>query len=76
MAQALRRIDPSPHVSPPGPAAAACRVCGCTEVATDEVIDRGILLLYECPRCDHRWTESRTQPTPVVRALPEVRVAA
>jgi hypothetical protein len=26
-------------------------------VRTDEVVERGVLLLNECPRCDHRWTE-------------------
>jgi hypothetical protein len=82
MAQALPRIDPStPRLSPParstpGLAGDVCRVCGCTEVVTDEVVDRGILLLAECPRCDHRWTEQRALATPVVRGLPEVRVAA
>jgi uncharacterized Zn finger protein len=34
-----------------------CSVCGFTEVFTDEVLDRGAVLLAECPRCDHRWTE-------------------
>jgi hypothetical protein len=34
-----------------------CLVCGFTEVRTDEVIDRGVVLLHECPRCDHRWTQ-------------------
>ncbi len=38
-----------------------CQVCGFSEVFTDEVIDRGWLLLAECPRCDHRWTE-RARP--------------
>jgi len=33
-----------------------CLVCGFTEVRTDEVIDRGIVLLAECPRCQHLWT--------------------
>jgi len=33
-----------------------CGVCGFSEVRTDEVVDRGILFLAECPRCDHRWT--------------------
>ena len=33
-----------------------CLVCGSSEVRTDEVIDRGILFLAECPRCEHRWT--------------------
>lgn len=35
-----------------------CLVCGSNEVRTDEVVDRGIVMLAECPRCDHRWTES------------------
>jgi len=34
-----------------------CLVCGFTEIRTDEVVDRGLVLLSECPRCDHRWTE-------------------
>ncbi|HEY8121102.1 MAG TPA: hypothetical protein VII78_07285 [Myxococcota bacterium] len=34
-----------------------CLVCGFREVRTDEVVERGVLLLNECPRCDHRWTE-------------------
>jgi hypothetical protein len=33
-----------------------CRVCGSSEIRSDEVIDRGLLLLAECPRCEHRWT--------------------
>ncbi len=33
-----------------------CLVCGSTEVRTDEVIDRGVVLLGECRRCHHRWT--------------------
>jgi hypothetical protein len=33
-----------------------CLVCGFTEVRTDEVIDRGVVLLAECPRCRHLWT--------------------
>ena len=38
-----------------------CLVCGFTEVRTDEVIDRGVVLLAECPRCQHLWT---VRPTP------------
>jgi hypothetical protein len=34
-----------------------CLVCGFAEVRTDEVIDRGVVLLHECPRCEHRWTQ-------------------
>ncbi len=33
-----------------------CCICGFSEVRTDEVVDRGVLFLAECPRCDHRWT--------------------
>jgi hypothetical protein len=33
-----------------------CLVCGFAEVQTDEVIDRGLVFLAECPRCEHRWT--------------------
>ena len=36
-----------------------CLVCGFSEVRTDEVVDRGVVLLAECPRCRHRWTERR-----------------
>ena len=31
-----------------------CPVCGCSELRSDEVYDRGLLLLTECPRCEHR----------------------
>jgi len=41
-----------------------CHVCGFAEVHTDEVVDRGPVLLAECPRCDHRWTESRSALPP------------
>jgi hypothetical protein len=34
-----------------------CLVCGFTEIRTDEVMEGGVVLLAECPRCDHRWTE-------------------
>jgi hypothetical protein len=33
-----------------------CLVCGFSEIRTDEVIDRGVVFLAECPRCEHRWT--------------------
>ena len=39
-----------------------CLVCGFREVRTDEVIERGVLLLHECPRCEHRWTERQLAP--------------
>ena len=40
---------------------ARCLVCGSSEVRTDEVVDRGLIFLAECPRCAHRWTS----PTPL-----------
>ena len=33
-----------------------CLVCGSSEVRSDEVVDRGLVFLAECPRCEHRWT--------------------
>ena len=33
-----------------------CTVCGFAEVRTDEVVDRGVVVLAECPRCEHRAT--------------------
>jgi len=36
---------------------ACCSVCGSHEIATDEVHERGLLLLSECRRCENRWTE-------------------
>ena len=51
----------------------SCRVCGCGEVRTDEVMDGAPLFLAECPRCDHRWT-SRA-PLPRVRRV-ALRAAA
>lgn len=41
---------------PAGPAS-GCPLCGAADVARDEVLDTGVLLLAACPRCDHRWTE-------------------
>ena len=41
-----------------------CRVCGSAEVRTDEVVDRGLVLLAECRRCEHRWTDSLAEGRP------------
>ena len=41
----------------PRSAAQACAVCGSTDVAIDEVFERGLWLLSECRRCAHQWTE-------------------
>jgi hypothetical protein len=41
----------------PTAALRACPVCGCG-LHTDEVYDRsGVLVLTECPRCEHRVLE-------------------
>jgi hypothetical protein len=56
-----------------------CRVCGFSEVRTDEVVDRGLLWLAECPRCEHRWTERAPRPAArraVGRGAPAVAPAA
>ncbi len=47
-----------------------CLVCGFAEVRTDEVIDHGVVLLAECPRCDHRWTERSEEQRPAARVRP------
>jgi hypothetical protein len=68
MALALRLPQASPH---------RCRVCGCDPVRTDVVdpgLDLATLLLAECPRCDHRWTEPlQTQPLHSRRAAVAAR---
>lgn len=51
-----------------GSAPTRCRVCGCEEVVTDDVIDASWLWLAECPRCDHRWTATVAPPVQRVRA--------
>ena len=68
--------------------AMACAVCGSREVRTDAV-EQGSksraasrrraetsswLLLAECPRCDHRWTQRLSEASAPARA--PVRVAA
>jgi transcription elongation factor Elf1 len=54
-----------------------CLVCGSSEVRTDEVIDRGVVLLAECPHCDHRWTRTLADVAPLsVRCASPVREVA
>ena len=52
--------------------AASCPVCGSRELHTDAVEHGGWLLLAECPRCDHRFT----QPYGAISAHAVVKVAA
>ncbi len=47
-----------------------CLVCGCQEVHTDAVEDRGWVLLAECARCDHRWTARLAPTEPLVSRIP------
>ena len=68
MAQALRLPETFPH---------RCCVCGCDPVRTDVVdpgADLAALLLAECPRCDHRWTETLPERRVAVPARPTLRV--
>jgi hypothetical protein len=53
-----------------------CRVCGSTEVRTDEVVDRGLVLLAECRRCEHRWTDAPAGGSPRRAAMRVVREVA
>jgi uncharacterized Zn finger protein len=56
-----------------------CRVCGSAEIRTDEVVDRGLVLLAECRRCEHRWTDGRSASggrRVAIRVVREVAPAA
>ena len=61
-----------------------CLVCGFSEIRTDEVVDRGVVFLAECPRCQHRWTsrepiapvESRSTPLEPAAPVGFARVPA
>ena len=49
-----------------------CCVCGFSEVRTDEALDRGVIFLAECPRCEHRWTSQ----DPIAAASPATPLRA
>jgi hypothetical protein len=51
---------------------AKCLVCGCSEIHTDAVEDRGWVLLAECSRCDHRWTARVDSTEPMVARVPSL----
>jgi hypothetical protein len=70
-----------PSLRSPSHTLTRCLVCGFSEVRTDEVIDRGVVLLAECPRCEHRWTRPLAHSRPVAArrgdpAFAEVATAA
>lgn len=52
-----------------------CGVCGCASLKIDEVAHHGRMLLAECSRCEHRWTETLPDWVRGRRVRP-VRVAA
>jgi uncharacterized Zn finger protein len=62
--------------------AGSCPVCGERDVRSDVVEHEGFLLLGECPRCDHRWTQALREEPMLARVpvravhLPEVASAA
>jgi len=51
-----------------------CGVCGASDVAIDEVFERGLWLLSECRRCEHQWTKGPlgSPRGPIVRAVAAV----
>ena len=64
-------------MQPVGRSTTRCLVCGFTEVRTDEAVDRGLVFLAECPRCEHRWTSPAPQwQEPSVAGPVAVRGAA
>jgi hypothetical protein len=75
----MRDVIPSPERT-----LQSCGVCGSSEVRTDEVVDRGWILLAECTRCGRRWTACAepgaaahvTRPRPARRSPREVASAA
>ena len=54
--------------------AGSCPVCGSSAVHTDTVEWDVWLMLAECPRCDHRWTQALHEPPAVVRAAVRAEV--
>ena len=50
-----------------------CLVCGSSQVRTDEVVDRGLVLLAECSHCDHRWTRSLPDGAAPAHGVSQVR---
>jgi len=51
-----------------------CRVCGFSEILFDEAMDRELVVLAECPRCAHRWTDAPQVSPAAVRVASPVRV--
>lgn len=54
----------------PWAARTRCPVCDFAEMRTDLVAERGMLVLRECPRCEHRSTEPVALPVGPLRRRP------
>lgn len=66
-------FEPTP---PPVSAERACRVCASRRVWVDEVLERGVLGLAQCSRCDYRWTWRLQRMSVARRQVDEVRRVA
>ncbi len=60
----MKAIDGMRKMSAMNRTQGRCRVCGFSEIRTDEVVDRGVVFLAECPHCEYRWTS----PEPIAAA--------
>ena len=71
----MNAIDAIGSVSASSNRWARCGICGYSEVRTDEVVDRGVMFLAECPRCEHRWTsqEPIAADSAATRSLATIR---
>lgn len=55
----------------------SCAVCGSNTIRVDEVDHVGRMLLHQCGRCHHRWTEQiAIARRPMLRVFPTTKVAA
>jgi len=77
----MNAIDAIGSVSASSNRRVRCCICGFSEVKTDEVVDRGVLFLAECPRCEYRWTSqepiaAESTATPALATTRFQRVSA
>ena len=55
----------------------SCAVCGSHSLRVDEVNHFGRMLLSECKRCHHRWTEqAATTRRPMLKVFPTLKIAS
>lgn len=72
----MRAVECFEASPPPSRAAITCGVCGSHDVWVDEVLERGVLALAECARCDYRWTWHPQRVVAVGQPASEVRRVA